>query len=145
MTVIAWDGKTLAADKRMVSAGLILTTTKIRRIGGLLVGAAGNISSTAELMAWVERGRNPVDWPASQKDKEDWAGLLVIEGRRILRYEQSPFPCELEDRVVATGSGRDFAIAAMHCGKTAREAVELACLLENGCGNGVDVLELSSD
>ena len=145
MTVIAWDGKTLAADKRMVSAGLILTTTKIRRIGGLLVGAAGNISSTAELMAWVDRGRNPVDWPTCQKDKEDWAGLLVIDGRRILRYEQSPFPCELEDRVVAAGSGRDFAIAAMHCGKTAREAVELACLLENGCGNGVDVLELSSD
>lgn len=39
------------------------------------------------------------------------------------------------------GSGRDFAIAAMHCGKTAREAVEIASLYENGCGNGVDVLE----
>ncbi len=145
MTVIAWDGKTLAADKRMVSAGLSLTTTKIRRIGDLLVGAAGNVSSTAEAMAWVERGRNPVDWPACLRDKEDWASLMVIDGGRVLRYERSPFPCEIEGHIAATGSGRDFAIAAMHCGKTAREAVEITSLLEVDCGNGVDVLELSSD
>ena len=33
MTVIAWDGRTLAADKRAVFGGnLILTTTKIFRV-----------------------------------------------------------------------------------------------------------------
>jgi ATP-dependent protease HslVU (ClpYQ) peptidase subunit len=47
-----------------------------------------------------------------------------------------------EDKKTATGSGRDYALAAMHCGKTAREAVEIACLFETGCGNGVDELEV---
>ena len=47
---------------------------------------------------------------------------------------------KVEDQFAAWGSGRDFALTAMHLGKSAREAVEIACLFENGCGNGVDVL-----
>ena len=37
---------------------------------------------------------------------------------------------------------RDFALAAMHLGKSAREAVEVACALDVFCGNGIDTLEL---
>lgn len=142
MTVIAWDGKTLAADKRAVNSGLVLTTTKIRRIGDLLCGASGDISAAAEALAWVERGRNPDDYPAIQRSRDDYAGLLVIDGERVLKYERSPMPTVFEDAFFAIGSGRDFALAAMHCGKTASEAVEIASVFDCGCGNGVDVLEV---
>lgn len=142
MTVIAWDGKSLAADKRAVSCGLISTTTKIRRIGSLLVGACGNTALGNEMMAWVERGRNPDDFPQAQRNPDENCGLLVIDSGRIIKYESSPYPIEFEDSFFAIGSGRDFALAAMHCGKSAAEAVEIASLFECGCGNGVDALML---
>ena len=42
MTTVAWDGKELAADRRMVIGGCVYETTKIRRLSdGRLVGAAG--------------------------------------------------------------------------------------------------------
>lgn len=146
MTVIAWDGHTLAADKRIVNMGLIQTTTKIFRIEGALVGSAGNLPLIREMIAWYTAGAKASDFPQSLRDKEEWPGLLVIRaGKPILKYEQTPYPFEIEDTRVALGSGRDFALAAMHCGRTASEAVQVACVFENGCGNGVDTLTLEQD
>jgi ATP-dependent protease HslVU (ClpYQ) peptidase subunit len=60
----------------------------------------------------------------------------------VLQYESTPHPLVIQDKHWAIGSGRDFAIMAMHLGKTAAESVELASLFCNDCGNGVDTLEL---
>lgn len=38
MTCVAWDGHTLAADKRSCYGSMITTVTKIHRIDGVLVG-----------------------------------------------------------------------------------------------------------
>lgn len=142
MTVIAWDGKTLAADKRAVNSGLVRTVTKIRRIGNLLCGFDGVYWAGQEMFAWIERGRNSEDFPKCQLDKDDWSGVLVIDNGKILKYERSAIPVVYENDIMAIGSGRDFAIAAMYCGKTAEEAVGITCLFECYCGNGVDVIEL---
>jgi hypothetical protein len=142
MSVIAWDGVTLAADKRASLGTLIRTTTKIFRSGDALVAYAGEAAFGEEVRAWFNRGANPEDFPAGNRDKDDWAGLLVIrKGQPIARYERTPYPLLFEDKQFAIGCGRDFAIAAMHLGKTAKEAVEVAIALDSGCGNGVDTLQ----
>ena len=140
MTVIAWDGKMLASDKQVTINGLVRTATKIRRIDHLLVGVSGNVCAAAEAFAWVERGRNPNDYPKLQESEDDHANVLVIEYGRVLMYSRSPHPWEYEDVFFAIGSGRELALAAMHCGKNAKEAVEVASLFEASCGKGVDVL-----
>lgn len=142
MTCVAWDGKTLAADKRVVYAGLARTVTKIFRVDNVLVGIAGDGAQGMEMIDWIRGGCAPDRFPASQRDKEQWATIAVIKADGLWVYERSPYPMRIEDKTYATGSGRDYALAAMHLGKTAREAVEIACLFETGCGNGVDVLEL---
>lgn len=141
MTVIAYDGTVLAADKRATANGLISTVTKIYRIGGLLVGGSGEPAFIGAMLEWIRTGRDPAAFPASQKDKDDWQEVLVIEydGTPSL-YERTPYPIRFEQKHVAIGSGRDFARAAMHLGKTAREAVEVAMALDAGCGNGIDEL-----
>ena len=144
MSCIAWDGKTLAADKRAVSCGLILTVTKIKRIGNLLVGISGNTAGMVEAFRWIEMGCPYDKYSDILKDKDDGPIIMVIDAGRIIMYGNSPLPTEYEDKIFAIGSGRDYALAAMHLGKTAKEAVEVACVFENGCGNGVDTLEVDT-
>ena len=143
MTCIAWDGKTLAADKQSTNNNLARTVTKITRVGKSLVGGAGDASQTEEMVAWLRRGAKVGDFPASQRDKEDWASMLVIRpGGFIDLYERTPYPTRYEDKIFAIGSGRDFALAAMYLGKCASDAVEIASIFDAGSGNGVDVLVL---
>ncbi len=142
MTIIAWDGKTLAADKRGLNSGLPRTLTKIRRIGDLLVGVSGDAADQQDVMAWVEQGRKVDNYPKAMLDKELGSSMVIIEDGKIMYYGTSPLPTVIEDKTIAMGSGRDYAIAAMHLGKSAREAVEIASLFDVGCGNGVDVLTL---
>lgn len=143
MTVLAFDGHTLAADKRAVLGSMILTTTKIFRVNKALVGYAGDACFGEEMVAWYGRGAKPEDFPTNQRDKDDWSGLMVFKkGDRIARYERSPYPVRFDSEKIAVGCGRDFAMAAMYLGKTAREAVEVAIALDNCCGNGIDTLSL---
>jgi hypothetical protein len=141
--VIAWDGKTLAADKRACNGTLYRTVTKIFRIGGNLVAYAGDPAFGEEMLAWIARGERPEDFPTGQRDKEDWTGILVIRpDGTIQKYERTPYPITFEDRHHAIGCGRDFALAAMYLGKTASEAVAVAIALDSACGNGIDTLDL---
>ena len=146
MTTIAWDGQTLAADKRACYGGNIQTVTKIHRVHGCLVAGSGELSFILAMVEWVRNGRDPSSFPAHQRDKDDWQPVLVIEpGGVVLLYERTPHPIRWERLPCAIGSGRDFALAAMHCGKTAREAVELACALDVFCGNGIDTMTLETE
>lgn len=139
MTVIAWDGETLAADKRADLNGLVRTVTKIARIDDYLCGFAGGFALSAARMLWLRNGADPARFPKGEGD--DWSRLLVIRrDLTILVYEHHPVPMEFEPQQFAIGSGRDYAMAAMHLGRLAREAVRVACELDSSCGNGIDTL-----
>lgn len=95
------------------------------------------------MIEWVKAGRIKADFPAHAKDKDDWQPLLVIElDGTTSFYERTPYPIRNENRCVAYGSGKEYAVAAMHLGKTAREAIEVAIALDCGSGNGIDTLRL---
>jgi ATP-dependent protease HslVU (ClpYQ) peptidase subunit len=142
MTCIAWDGKTLAADKQATSVGYGYTVTKVHRVDGKgLVAFSGDGDGAMALLAWFRGGMNPAEYPAGQKDN-DVCGLFIDTSGRAMSYGKSAFPQTIEGKFYAMGCGRDYALAAMHLGKSAREAVEVACALDSFCGNGIDTLEL---
>lgn len=145
MTTIAWDGRTLAADKRAEYGGCIQVVTKIFRAGDCLVGGAGEASFILAMVEWVRAGRAAHEFPSSQRDKDDWQPVLVVEPNGLaMVYERTPHPIRWERPFGAVGSGKQFAMAAMHCGKTAQEAVAVASEFDCGTGNGVDVLSLKA-
>lgn len=139
MTVIAWDGKTLAADKRATFEGFGATTTKIRRLAsGTLLATTGHAGIGRALTEWYEDG-----CLSEYPDKESECTLLVITSDgHLAMYEKSRSPIILENKFIAMGSGRDYALAAMHLGKNAAEAVAVACIFDIACGNGIDTLAL---
>lgn len=142
MTVIAWDGTTLAADKQATAVGYGYTVTKLHRLrDGGLVAFAGDGDGAMALLAWLNTARNPTEYPEDQKTN-DVSAFVVQPGRKTVSYGKSAYPQHIEDPVYAMGHGRDFALAALHCGKSAREAVDLACKLDVYCGNGIDTLTL---
>jgi 20S proteasome alpha/beta subunit len=143
MTVIVWDGRTLAADKRASCNGIVRTTTKIFRVRDMLVGLAGDADYSRAMLQWVIAGMNEDRFPEHQKTSADYVSVLVItKSREILKFERTPYPIVFEDKVFAMGSGRDFALAALHLGCDARRAVEVACALDVSCGNGIDTQDL---
>jgi len=91
---------------------------------------------------WYEQGADPANWPKCQQDKDDWSRLIVADQYGCKYFEGQPVSVRVEDAFMAWGSGRDFAIAAMYLGKSAQDAVAIACLFVSGCGNGVDVISL---
>lgn len=143
MTVIAWDGKTLAADKQSTCSGSPSKVTKIYRVPGGRVGFAGNALNARALLEWFRAGRPPEAWPKLRGNNHADA-LFIGDDGVVLGYSGiSPSPEIYEDQFVAMGAGRDYALAAMYLGHDARKAVEVACALDVFCGMGIDTLELA--
>lgn len=144
MTVIAFDGRTLAADKQAgdsyVKCG---KTTKIRKVRGHLVGCSGESAMAREFLHWFEAGADVATFPQVLREKEPVITVMVITPeRKIHTYHNTPFPVEWDNAVHAIGSGREAALAVMTLGYDAEKAVQIASVVCNGCGNGIDTLEL---
>lgn len=156
MTVIAWDGKTLAADSMEADdeGYYIGRCKKIFRLksGGML-GTAGDSDSRA-LIALVENVKDENDLPTRaelEATKLDGVFILVLPDKAAVVIEIF----QIEDRIrffaqvlsitgkhYAIGHGGDFARAAMAMGKTAQEAVKLACKFSLFCGLPVQSMRL---
>ena len=151
MTCIAWDGKTLAADKQATEGGTRHVTTKIKRIEkgkfkGHLMAGSGCTSQANQMMAWFEMGADPNDFPKYQDTDTLSAQLLVIAPtKEILRFDFNPLPSIFYDHIYAMGSGREVALGAMLMGADAQRAVEVASGICDGCGMGVDFLNLKKE
>lgn len=141
MTVIAWDGKTLAADKMATFGGTPVPTTKIFQIGAELIGCSGLVSECLQFVEWYRKGE-----PADSKPVfEEGFSALVVQNGKLYKYERQLVPLHLPVPVWGAGSGADYAIGAMAAGKTAVEAVEIACRFDVNCGLGVDSFTVGSE
>lgn len=142
MTVIAWDGKTLAADRMMEMGGGKFPITKIQRLpDGTLIGSAGDTPRSMQLAEWVGGGCAAGQLPAPQGDMYARVLHITADGKVVI-YANNDQPIIVEQPFMAIGSGQDYANTAMHLGYSAQQAVAIACELCASCGMGIDTLEL---
>lgn len=142
MSVIAFDGKMVAADRRAVCQGVSTTSTKLfREPDGTILGFVGSLDEGLLKVEWYRDGAKVDEFPEPLED-DDFAYLFVVTGGRFFRYERVPVPIENEDDFCAFGSGGPVAMGAMASSASALEAVEAACRLVPGCGNGVTCFEV---
>lgn len=138
MTVIAWDGKRVAADRMSVAGSLNSGANKLYDgDDGEVIAICGSAAEAMEMLHWYRRGATPDEWPSRLDENE--SNLIIFGSGWAVDFQGSPYPVEVATYPAAWGSGSHFAIGAMAAGKSAQEAVGLAASYICNCGYGVDV------
>lgn len=145
MTVICWDGRTLAADREAGDTWIKCNSViKIERLAGHLAGCAGPAAGAREMQAWFAAGADPASFHESLRKIDNLTMLAIAPDGTIKVYQNTPYPIIYSGTQHAIGSGKEAAMAAMLAGCDARRAVEIASLVCAGCGNGIDTLTFTS-
>lgn len=137
MTVVAWDGITLASDRMATVGGCkVASINKIHRLkDGSHAAISGMTNAGMAVLHWIETGAKLDDYPL-----EDYSvcTVIVVSPKGELYQYDGPIALKLDTPFYAIGSGREYALAAMYLGHDACAAVEIANALDQDCGNGVD-------
>ena len=149
MTTIAFDGRFLAADRRVTQNSEITTWAcqKLDVSGDPLTAFAstGMIIEgwRAALIEWWLAGRAPGDMPPHGGDAKDIGNLIAIgtDGAAWVVSYLCPYP-HRDEAPCAWGSGADYATGAMLAGKSAMEAVAIAAQRDAYTGGGVQFIDI---
>lgn len=136
----------MAADKLGNDSGIACITTKIFRIGPKsVVGFSGNSDCCRSVLNWFLTGMEREKWPTHKTDSNRWSvAMHYIDGKLHLYY-QEPDPIVCENKTYAIGSGRDFALSAIHLDYNAVDAVKHTIELSLECGMGYDYYDVALD
>ncbi|EKE3573618.1 hypothetical protein ABUO89_000552 [Escherichia coli] len=151
MTTIAWDGKTLASDTQATSGDVVCSYTEQKiytppesgwEVCGSKVVALGCSGDCGAEMELQELLKNNLTYASEFLPTFSFTALAIIGAGRayIISKEKGETRASISPQVepYAIGSGGLIARTAMHCGKNAREAVQVAIDLDCYSGGSVD-------
>lgn len=145
VTTIAYDGISLAAEGRSTVGNEIIRedVEKIKVIHGRVYGMVGAITLLDAAIEWHNSGADPAKLPP-YPGEESWF-LIVIDEHGLFCYSSKmPYArCNEFNIPTAFGSGDHFALGAMLAGKTAKEAVEIACKVDTQSGGRIRVINIA--
>ncbi len=166
MTCIAWRAGVMACDSCWTYGDThVASLIKIKRLSsGALLGQAGD-NDARNMEALLDKVRDWRKLPTKQElaaTKDNFMGLLAIPKGGVWVIASGPvdevgwpvsdsydereeigiWPATTIGGYAATGSGADYALAAMDAGATARQAVEIACKRNINCRLPVHVRKL---
>jgi hypothetical protein len=137
MTTIAARFSTLeiAADSRVSGDDIQYHVEKLRRGVQSIYGGAGDWDKLLAMFQAIEGGKTSL---------EDDCDVEILELRNdgIWVYESTMIPAKIKNDFYAIGTGSGYAIAAMHLGKSPKEAVEIAAIYDPGTGGPIDCWKL---
>ena len=137
MTTIAARFSTLeiASDSQVSGDDIKYNVEKLRQGSRSIYGGAGDWDKLLSAFQALEAGKTELD---------DDCDVEIIELRHdgIWVYEGTMIPAKIKNDFYAIGTGAGYAIAAMHLGKSPKEAVEIAALYDPGTGGPIDCLVL---
>jgi 20S proteasome alpha/beta subunit len=138
VTTIVYADGVMAADTQITVGATKYQGTKIFRLkDGSLFGGAGDGPV-------VNRARDYLEGKRSTRPKVDQCVMLRVMPDGEIRFHAATWDYEvLTDRFVAIGSGSEFALGALECGKGAVQAVEIACRRDANSGFPVESISLS--
>jgi len=146
LTTIAFDGRSVAADRQMTIGGTAIKSPfpKIKRV--MIEGvksicgfSSGNVCHVMPVLEWLQQGC-PDERP-DISDAKDFS-LILVNRAGVFYSTESLNLVPIGNIPWAIGSGADFALGAMAAGASAKRAVMLTMQLDTSTGMGFDVLPL---
>jgi ATP-dependent protease HslVU (ClpYQ) peptidase subunit len=123
MTTVAWRGEVLAADSALTCGNMQGKFTKILRKRGVAYGFCGDADAVHTVMGLLSGGAHHAELKRLKAD----LGILILTPEGCFLSDQDMQPLKLENEFWAIGSGAEYAMGAMAAGKSAAQAVEIAC------------------
>lgn len=147
MTAIAFDGGALASDGRASAGEAILGDNfhKIFRLGGFLVGAAGELGAERWIVAFIASGFRANDELRARFKELDTVFLVVdceSGANSVKRFWSGNLAAVELEPPCAIGSGAAAAQGAMLAGASAMEAVHIAAQIDPFTGGTVRELKV---
>ncbi len=137
MTTIVWDGKNLATDTK-VSGHKLSTVSKLMEHEGWKLAICGDWAIGTAKRQWFIDGRQKAEW--SWKDDDSTTLVAISPEGLIYSFTKEPIPMHFTSKQEVWGSGSDFALTALHLGKNAIEACQVAIELDDHSGGTVEYL-----
>jgi hypothetical protein len=143
MTVICWDGASVAADSLECygSCRAAKPVQKLRERGGYIFACTGTGAMFEPLIEWYLQGFKKDMIPPSGDSHKDTKLLVFKDGKAWVISPDLPHHAELH-APDAWGIAADMAIGAMEAGASAQQAVEICIKREVYVGGPVQVIDL---
>ena len=130
MTTIAYRSGEMAADTQVSAGGRKFRTHKVKRLkDGGLIGSSGKLADILKIQRWADSGFADDDKPEFGEDGE-FECLVVTGAGAVYLLDEEMELMPFHDPFIAVGTGGPYAMAAMHCGKSPAEAVEVAAVFD---------------
>lgn len=146
MTTIAWDGTTLAADTLCTGPDDdgVYYGTKIWKTPVGLFGGCGDEDPIQEVLEWLRDGMPKDRKPGPYTSKKQTFGGLLIRPNKVIVLISSRLGMieYFEGQKVVLGTGGSFALAFMHQGLTAPEAIAKVIELKLDINTGGKIEQL---
>ena len=141
MTTVAWDGRTLAADRQVTYGNTRAAGRKLFDCAEYIYAASGTAFEAELIARWLRDGARPSSRVRLEDDEGHRCGIVVqkADGRAFVAQGRTVVLVGHREAPLACGSGCDFALAAMAMGKSAVQAVRFAERFDIYTGLGVDL------
>jgi hypothetical protein len=136
MTTIAAKASTgeIAADSMVSGDDSFYLVQKLRLGKGSIYGACGDWDKCLKMLQVLESG--------GELDSDTDVTVLELRADGLWIYEGTIIPARIKNDYWAIGTGAPYAVAAMHCGKSVQEAVEIACMYDTSSHGPIDYMRL---
>jgi hypothetical protein len=150
MTVIAWDGKSLAGDK-MTFTTPVRSIKKVKKIisdKGIiyLVGCSGSCSVMEDFFNWCQKDFDPELIPKSYSQlpsDESFSAIVISRNKnKIIKrlYDKGTNSSIIDEKYLTIGAGGETAKALLLSGCDSKKAILYTNKVNALCGMGVDVV-----
>lgn len=131
MTTVAFRDGVMAGDSRGNDAAVgIVAIPKVfrKKIKGkeYIFGVAGYWEAALMFMEWFSTRENSLHERLMKLSGDSEFDVIIWDGERLMGVDQFMYPVEITESYYAIGSGARHAITAMDCGKSSRQAVQMA-------------------
>ena len=124
----------IAADSMCSGEGGFYSVCKLRQWKDGVAGAAGDWVQILKFFNSIEHG--------GDLDSDCDIECMELRADGIWIYESTIIPARIKEPFYAIGTGSAYALAAMHLGKSPREAVEIAALFDPATRGPIDVMRI---